>query len=70
MQPAHPPHHVDPWPQVEMVGIPQQNLDSQLFEHVLGHALHRGQRSNGHEDGRLDDPVGRDQLPEASGALS
>ena len=54
MQPAHPSHNVHPRPQVEVVSIPEQNLDSQFLQHILRHALHGRDGANGHEDGSFD----------------
>src|SRR5690348_17249377 len=61
VQPAHPPHVLDSWPQIEVIGVPEQNLDSEFFEQILRDALHRSESSHGHEHRRLDDPVWRDE---------
>ena len=50
VQSTQPAYDVYTGPQVEVVGISEQNLDVQLVEQVLGHAFDRGQRSNRHKD--------------------
>ncbi len=67
MQPAHPANRLDARPQKKMVGIREQNLDAQLFEHILRDALNRGQRSNRHEHRSLNLSVRSDELADAGG---
>ena len=58
-------HRLDARPQIKVVGVVQQDLDAQLFQRVLRHALDRCKRANRHEDGRLHLAMRRE---EASGA--
>ena len=43
-----------PRPQVKVVGVAQQNLDTEFLEDVLRNAFDRGERADGHEHRRLD----------------
>ncbi len=36
--------------EIKMVGVVEQNLDVELVEHILRHALDRGDGADGHED--------------------
>src|ERR1700674_5012743 len=67
MQPAHPANRLDARPQKKMVGIREQNLDAQLFKHILRDALHRSQRSHRHKHRRLDLSVRSNELAGAGG---
>ncbi len=67
MQPAHPANRLDAGPQKKMVGIREQNLDAQLFKHILRDALHRSQRSHRHKHRRLDLSVRSKELAGAAG---
>src|ERR1700720_2681020 len=51
--------------QIKMVGIAQQNLDTELFQNVLRNTLYRRQRSHRHEDRSFDHTVGRGDLAHA-----
>ena len=53
------PHRLVPGPQVKMIGVGQQDLDSQPFEILLGHAFDAARRADRHEGRSLDDAVGR-----------
>ena len=44
-------HGLDPGPEIEMVGVVEQNLNVELVEHVLRNALDRGDGADRHEDG-------------------
>ena len=70
MQPAHLPDGFDSRPQIKMIGIAEQNLDAQFFQHILRNALHRSQRSNRHENRRFNLSVRRDQFAGAGRAAS
>jgi hypothetical protein len=41
VQPAHAPDGLVPGPQVEVIGVAQDDLRAQLFEHVLRNGLDR-----------------------------
>ena len=47
-----------PWPQIEMVGIAQDNLGAQLFQDVLRNGFDRPSGAHRHERGRLYRAVG------------
>ena len=66
MQPAHPSHGLNPWPQVEVIRIAENDVRAQLFERVLRHAFDRRHRSHRHEHRCLDLGVRSEQAPEAS----
>ena len=63
-------HHLDARPQIKVIGVVQQDLDAQLFQRVLRHALDRGQRAHGHEDGRLHLAMRREEAPGARRAIA
>ena len=65
LHPAQLADGLDPRPQIEMVGIVQQDLDAELLQDVLGHAFDRGHRADGHEDRRVDHTVWGEKLPDA-----
>src|SRR5712671_927685 len=44
-----------------MIGIAEQNLDAELLQHILRHALDRSQRSNRHKNWRLNLSMGSDK---------
>src|SRR3984893_2987566 len=54
-------------PQIEMVGIPQNNLYAEFLKNVLGNAFDRGQRAHRHEHRGLHDSMRRSQPSGASG---
>ena len=68
MQPAHPANRLNARPQKEVVGIAEQNLDAQIFEHILRDPLHRCQRPNRHKHGSLNFTMRSDELASAGGA--
>jgi len=52
--------HLQPRPQVEVVGIAENNLGLHiLLQRGLRHGLHGAGRANGHENRGFDGPVGR-----------
>ncbi len=63
LHPAQRAHHLHARTQVQVVGIVQQNLDTQLFKHILRHALYRPQRANRHKHRRLHHAVRRKHMP-------
>ena len=68
MQPAHPANSFNSRPQKQMVGVRQQNLDPEFFQHILRDALDRSQRPDRHEHRRLHFSMGSDELAGARGA--
>ena len=70
MQSAQLADLLHPRPQVKMVGVPQKNLDAELFQNVLRDAFDRGQGSDRHEDRSFDYAVRRGQAAGASRAGS
>ena len=67
MHPAHSANRLDARPQEKMVGIREQNLDAQLFEHILRNALNRSQCPDRHEHRRLNLSVRSNELARAGG---
>jgi len=63
MQPAHAADSLMARPQVEVVGVAEDDLRAQLFEHVLGDGLDGAGRAHRHEDRRLDGAVRQMKLP-------
>ena len=57
VQPAHAPDGLVAGAQVEVIGIAENDLRAQRFEHVLRYGLDRSRRAHRHEDRRLDRPV-------------
>ena len=64
------PHHLDAGPQIQMVGVIQQDLDAQLFQHVLRHTFDRAHRSHRHEDRGSHLAVGGEESPGARLAVA
>ena len=65
VQPAHAPNQLVPRPQIEVIGVRQQQPDLHLLERLLRHGLYGPGRSHGHERRRLDGSVRRGQAPQA-----
>ena len=63
-------HHLDAGPQVKMVGVVQQDLDAELFQHVLRDTFDRADRAHRHEDRRPHLAVGGEESPGARFALA
>ena len=64
VQPAEPLDHLVPRPQVEMIGIGQQDRYPQIVLQIpLHQPLHGGLRPHRHEHGRFDHAVRRVQQP-------
>lgn len=57
MKAAHSPNQLMPGPQIEMVGVGEQNLNVETFEVLLGLAFDGRGRADGHERRRLDDAM-------------
>src|SRR5579862_1797307 len=70
VQTAHLSDGLDSGPQIKVVGIAEQNLDTQLFEHILRNALDRTKRPDRHEYRRLDFSMRSDELASARRAAS
>src|SRR5277367_1734640 len=68
MQSAHCSNGFDPRPQIKMVSIAQQNLDTKFLEHILRNALDRTKRSHRHKHRRLDLSMRSDEFAGAGGA--
>jgi hypothetical protein len=58
MESAHLANSFDPRPQIEMISIAQQDLDTEILQHVLRDAFDRTERSYGHEYRRLNFSMG------------
>src|SRR4051794_19622837 len=58
---------LDTWAQIEMVGVVEQNLYAEFFEHVLGNAFDSSERSDGHEHRGLDRAMGRNKASGSRG---
>ena len=56
-------HHLYARPQIQVIGVVQQNLDAQLFQHVLRDGLHRPQRADRHKHRRLHLAMRREEAP-------
>jgi hypothetical protein len=41
VQPSQSPDGLNSWPQVEVIGVPEQNLNVEFFEKILRDALNR-----------------------------
>src|SRR5579864_228706 len=54
MQPAHPPHDLNTWPEVKVIGIPQDDLRPEFLQGLLRHAFDGCDCSHRHEDRRFD----------------
>ena len=70
VQPAERAHLFDTWPQVEVIGIAQQNFHAQFFKDVLRHALDRGQSPHRHKHRGLHYAVRSDELARPRRATS
>ena len=66
---AHFADSVNARPQIEVVGIPEQDLHAQIVECVLGYAFDRALGSDRHEDRRLHGGVRQMHVRAASGAV-
>lgn len=66
MQPAEPPHRVDPRPQIKVVSISEQDLDAQFLKQILRNALDGSQCPHRHEDWCVDLAMWRDQFADAT----
>jgi hypothetical protein len=70
VQPAHLADGFVSRPQIEVIGVAEENLYAEFFENVLRYALDRAQRSDGHKDGSLDFTVGCEDSAQAGGTVS
>src|SRR5579862_4434952 len=68
MQSAHPAYDFDTRPQVEVIGIAQNNLRAKFFQRVLGHAFHRRNRAHWHKNGSPNLGMRRTEAPQTRGA--
>jgi hypothetical protein len=69
MQSAELTHEAVPRPQKQVIGVGEHDLGAGGAEVVGPERLHRGVRADGHEDRRLDHPVGSRQTARARGAV-
>lgn len=53
-----------PRPQIQMIGIAQDDLGAQGFQVPVVHGLDRSLGADGHENGRLDDAMVRSDAPQ------
>ena len=67
VQSPQPSNLVHSGPQIKVIGVAEQNLNAEFFEHILGHAFDRGLRPHGHEDWRLHLAVSRHQPTSSCG---
>ncbi len=44
---------LDSWPEVQVIGVAEENLNSEFLKHVLGHTFNGSNGPYGHEYGRL-----------------
>jgi len=56
--------------QIKMIRVAENDLGAERFERVLWDSLHRSLRANGHEDGRFDDLMRKNQASAASASCS
>jgi len=70
MQPAQPPHRFHAGAEIEVIGIAEQDLDSEIFQQVLRHAFYGRERADRHKDGSFDLAVGRDKSAYAARAAN
>ena len=63
VQPAHAPDGFVARPQIEVIGVAENDLGAQRFQHVLRNGLDRPGGAHRHEDRRLDSPVRQGELP-------
>jgi hypothetical protein len=56
--------------QIKMVGIGENDLRAQRFQHVLRNGLHRSRRAHRHKDRRLHRPVRQAKLPAPPARIS
>ncbi len=68
LHPAELADGFDAGAEIEMVGVVEQDLNVELFEHVLRHALDRGDGAYRHEDGGSDLAVRSDKAAGAGRA--
>ncbi len=68
VQPAQAPDRLVARPQVEMVGIAEEELNAQFFQQMLRDSLDRALGADRHEDRRLDRSVRERQSRPAPGA--
>ena len=66
---AAPRDQVVAGPQIEMVGVAQQDLGADRLEVAVGHALHRALRADRHERRRLHLAVRRRHTPAPGAAV-
>jgi len=57
MQPAHAPDGLVARPQVEMIGVAEDDFRAEAFEHILRHGFDRARSAHRHEDRRFDRSV-------------
>jgi len=62
VQPAHAADGFVAGPQVEMIGVGEDDLRAQRFQHVLRNGLDRARGAHRHEDRRFYRPVGQTKL--------
>ena len=58
VQASEPANLFNPGAQKKVIGISQENLYAKFLQHILRHAFDGRLRPDGHEDRRLDRPVG------------
>lgn len=68
MQTAQLADLLDPRPKVEVIGVPEKDLDAEFFENVLRNALDRSQSAHRHKDRGFDLAMGGAEPPGASWA--
>src|SRR5215467_9723342 len=61
MQSSQLPNLINPRPKIEVISVPEENLNVQFFEQILGHALYGCQRPYGHEYRRFNHTMRSDQ---------
>ena len=65
MQPAQLANQLGAWPEIEVIGIPKQNLATHLFQISGQHRLYRSLSAHGHKSGRFDNAVRGNQPAES-----
>src|SRR5258708_10621685 len=68
VQPTELADLINPRTKIKVIGVPQQNFDAQLLQHILRHAFHRSLRSDGHEYWSFDRSMRRKQPASPGGA--
>lgn len=58
----------DSGPQIQVIGVAEQNLNAELFEDILGNGFDRCRGADGHKDGSFNFAVGRGQARRAGGS--